>query len=569
MLQGNAMKDDNTESFFNSPDGNAHGDETKARRHGVLEQVQEITDVPTVEGTRSSTPLAPLNSPFFNENNSSVNIYENEGGAMTSGRASASERVRSDTLHCPGQPTNPRMSAYSDFDSFPQNTTGVHSQYQSEPFFSLDHDQSMYNYYYGHHNTHGGMPSNAVNLSAMQSEQFSRKDSAGKRLCNTQNATKTIAPSSEHPQPPNLMAMKKTSLATIGSKQLNSFLGGDSSNIAGVAQSGLIYSREQHASENASEYSVRFPGAINSEWRPSRQTGGCHESTLDISQQQQKAPFPSPPFRSPYTTVHDSGSLAGLNGNTTTIQLEGEKILTDLSNSKSCQPSQLHQRQSHSFHDFNSQFTQTQVPNQTELRNSQNATQKSFPPWSRGVEFGYTPNVTVVSGGKGGPSQFQFHSRSSKLKTDSEKILENHLKKFQHLTSSQERKPPRREKSLFESVLDANDAEGKNVSEKLEVARKNEKICEEESKDCKDGDGERESVFRCKWLGCDVTYSDRNDLVRHIEKVHIDQRKADDLYICYWDSCTRQTKPFNARYKLVIHMRVHSGEKPNKCTVSR
>ncbi|KAM9456260.1 zinc finger protein GLIS3 [Clarias gariepinus] len=69
----------------------------------------------------------------------------------------------------------------------------------------------------------------------------------------------------------------------------------------------------------------------------------------------------------------------------------------------------------------------------------------------------------------------------------------------------------------------------------------------------------------CRWLDCSATYGHQEELVKHIEKLHIDQRKGED-FICFWAGCPRRHKPFNARYKLLIHMRVHSGEKPNRCT---
>ncbi|OQR72116.1 transcription factor [Tropilaelaps mercedesae] len=53
-------------------------------------------------------------------------------------------------------------------------------------------------------------------------------------------------------------------------------------------------------------------------------------------------------------------------------------------------------------------------------------------------------------------------------------------------------------------------------------------------------------------------------VVHHLNKDHIQSNKK--AYVCRWQDCSREEKPFKAQYMLVVHMRRHTGEKPNKCT---
>ncbi|CAE1313076.1 GLIS1_3 [Acanthosepion pharaonis] len=62
-------------------------------------------------------------------------------------------------------------------------------------------------------------------------------------------------------------------------------------------------------------------------------------------------------------------------------------------------------------------------------------------------------------------------------------------------------------------------------------------------------DGEKRQV--CKWIDCNAVFDEQDELVRHIEKMHIDQRKAED-FTCFWQGCLRRLKPFNASQSFLL-----------------
>lgn len=69
----------------------------------------------------------------------------------------------------------------------------------------------------------------------------------------------------------------------------------------------------------------------------------------------------------------------------------------------------------------------------------------------------------------------------------------------------------------------------------------------------------------CKWLNCCKNFILMEDLVSHVNESHIRVENSHEDYCCQWEGCSRNGKGFNARYKMLIHMRTHTGERPHKC----
>lgn len=74
-----------------------------------------------------------------------------------------------------------------------------------------------------------------------------------------------------------------------------------------------------------------------------------------------------------------------------------------------------------------------------------------------------------------------------------------------------------------------------------------------------------EEIYICKWINCYRKFEALENLASHVTTAHA-IASATGLYYCRWEKCARSDRGFNARYKMLVHVRTHTKEKPHHCT---
>lgn len=74
-----------------------------------------------------------------------------------------------------------------------------------------------------------------------------------------------------------------------------------------------------------------------------------------------------------------------------------------------------------------------------------------------------------------------------------------------------------------------------------------------------------QEAVKCRWQHCGLWLANLDALALHVTLAHAAAGRG-GLFYCGWEGCSRGHRGFNARYKMLVHVRTHTNERPHRCS---